>query len=149
GGRRRTPCGTCRLRGCGRSPGNNPPTWSRRATRDGATTPAGWCSSAPAGSRPSPSAAPCAAPLFIYLRTNRSDLFQIKLRGEAVFAGKRAQLVPGGVFDLDAVLGALLRAQVLDLAGVEYARAAGSRRRRLEIAREVGNLLLELGERPE
>src|SRR5262245_51910952 len=73
----------------------------------------------------------------------RLALFQIKLRGEAVFAGKRAQLVPGSVLDLNAVLGALLRAHVLDLAGIEHAGAAGGRRCRLEIAREVGDLLLE------
>src|SRR5215470_7284777 len=77
----------------------------------------------------------------------RLALFQIKLRGEAVFAGKRAQLVPGGVLDLDAGLGALLGAHMLDLAGIEHARAAGGGRRRLEITREVSDFLLELGER--
>src|ERR1700730_4550608 len=52
-----------------------------------------------------------------------SDSFQIQLRGQTVFGGEAAQLVPGRVLDIDAVLGALLRALVLHLAGIEHARA--------------------------
>src|ERR1700730_4024553 len=73
--------------------------------------------------------------LIAYLQTNpRLALSQIKLRGETVFGGKRAQFVPSGVLDLDAVLGTLLRAQMLDLAGIEHPGTAGGGRRRLEIA---------------
>ena len=62
GDRRRTPCGTCRLRESGRSPGSSRPTWNRRAIPDAATNSADWCSSGPAGSRPTPFAVSCCSP---------------------------------------------------------------------------------------
>ena len=62
GDRRKTPCGIFRIRGSGRSPGSNPPTSSRRGIPDGATSSAGWCNSAPAGTQPSPFAVSCCSP---------------------------------------------------------------------------------------
>src|SRR5262249_4550165 len=50
--------------------------------------------------------------------------FQIQVLGEAVLACKRPQLVPGGVFHVDAGSAPLLLAQVLDLARIEHAAAA-------------------------
>src|SRR5262249_50897832 len=75
--------------------------------------------------------------------------FQLKLRRQAVFGGERSELVPGAVFHVDAALGSLLRAHVLDFAGIEYARTAGGGRRGFEIACEIRHPLFELGERPE
>ena len=111
GGRRRTPCGICRLPGCGRSPGSSRPRWNRRATADAARSTAGWCSSAPAGNRPSPFAVSCCSPS--HARPSSA--------GDLVLARQRAQFFPSRVLDLDAVRAALLLAQVFDLAGIEHA----------------------------
>src|SRR5687767_14379501 len=79
----------------------------------------------------------------------RGPLFQVEFRREAVLGGERPQLVPCGVLDVDTGLAALDLAYVLDLAGIEHAGAAHGRRCRLEVARELADLLLELLERPE
>ena len=50
---------------------------------------------------------------------------------------------------VDAVLAALLLAQILDLARIEHARAAFRRRRRFQIAREFGDFLFEILQGPE
>src|SRR4029078_13002577 len=63
--------------------------------------------------------------------------------------GERAQLAPGGILHVDAGLAPLLLAKVLDLAGIEHPPAALRRRRRLQVARELGHLFLELRERAE
>src|ERR1035438_1939045 len=69
---------------------------------------------------------------------------QIKLGGQFVFAGQRAQLVPGRILDVDARRLALLLADIFDLARVEHAGGAFRGRRRLEISRELGDLLFEI-----
>ena len=46
---------------------------------------------------------------------------EIEFGGQFVFAGQRAQLVPGGVFDVDAGDLALLLADIFDLARIEHA----------------------------
>src|SRR5689334_5905878 len=69
--------------------------------------------------------------------------------GDLVFARERAQFFPRGVLDLDAVLAPLLLAQIFDFAGIEHALRALRRRRRFQIAREVGDFLLEVLQRAE
>src|SRR6516162_6420193 len=64
-----------------------------------------------------------------------------------VFAGQGLQFVPGCVLDLDAVLAALLLTQIFDLTGIEHAGRTLRRRRRLQIARELGDFPLEILQR--
>ena len=61
------------LPGSGRSPDNSPPTSNRRAIPDGATNSAGWCSSAPAGSPPTPFAVSCALPVPASVTSDRAS----------------------------------------------------------------------------
>src|SRR5262249_43015467 len=74
---------------------------------------------------------------------------EAELAGDGVVLGHAAQLGPGGVLDLDAVLAPILLAQMLELARiVDLAHALGGLGR-LEVAGKLGNLTLELGKRPE
>src|SRR5215467_3089913 len=97
---------------------------------------AGWCSSAPAGSRPSPFAVSCSSPCRL--------LGESQLTRDLVFGRKRAQFVPGRVLDLDADLATFLLPQIFDLARIEHAVRAFGRRRRFEVTRELGDLFLEV-----
>ena len=72
-----------------------------------------------------------------------------ELGGQFVFARQRAQFVPGRVFDLDAGYFTLLLPEIFDLARIEHAGRALRWRRRLEIARELGDLFLEILQRTE
>src|SRR5436853_7149050 len=76
-------------------------------------------------------------------------LFQVQFVCEFVLRGELLQLGPGRVLDVDTVLPALLFADVLDLARVEYAGASFRGWCFLEIAREFTDLFLEFGERAE
>src|SRR5215207_2712972 len=70
--------------------------------------------------------------------------FQVELGGHLVVSSERSQPVPGRVLDLDAVAPALLFADMLDLAGIEYAGRAFRRRRRFQIAGELADFLLKV-----
>src|ERR1700748_408870 len=85
----------------------------------------------------------------VMLLSMSARLSKVELCGEAIVPRQRAQLVPGRVLDLDAVLLSFLLAQKFDLARIEHAMRAFRRRRRLQIAREVGDILFELVERAE
>src|SRR5438270_11044355 len=70
--------------------------------------------------------------------------FQVELGGQLVVCSQRLQFIPGGVLDLDAVAPALLRADMFDLAGIEYAGVAFRRRRRFQISGELANFLFAI-----
>src|SRR5690348_420052 len=74
---------------------------------------------------------------------------QTELVRDLVFGSERPQLVPGCVLDFDAVLAALLLAQIFDLARIKHTLRPFRRRRRFEIARELADFLLEFLQRPE
>src|SRR5215469_3882426 len=84
----------------------------------------------------------CRKPTIAICRVMLLSLFgvsrEIEFGGKLVFAGQRAQFVPGRVLDLDAVFSALKFAQELDLARIEHAGRTFRRRRRFEISRELG-----------
>src|SRR2546426_940485 len=65
--------------------------------------------------------------------------FQTEFGGELIVSSERFQLVPRGVFDLDAVAPALLLADMFDLAGIENAGRAFGRRRRFQIPRDLAD----------
>src|SRR5947209_16519823 len=74
---------------------------------------------------------------------------QIQFGSEFVVAGQRAQFFPSRLFHVDPRHFALLLADVFDLARIEHAARALRWRRGLQIARELGDLPLEIPQRPE
>src|ERR1700744_963921 len=76
-------------------------------------------------------------------------LGEIELFGDLVFAGKRTQFLESRVLDLDAVAPPLRFAHGFDLTRIEHPARAFGRRCRLQVARELRDLLLELLQRAE